>query len=260
MKTWVRNTLAIVCSLLIVGIFAATCTCTYKFNWNKNIFWWSWFGSVWLIDLFVGGYIFYKRNRTDETKTFWLFIMVLLPIVGAILALIFNYKLQTQYTKEDNDHTRLQASIFRAKKSIKIYSNSFFVSNDTFKALNFARWKGARIQLIISIQHRKFKQQLLIYTMQKALENKIELHLTDKDISESFIIIDDTYVISTPKNFNFGNIYTQKIIRLSNELGRYKKTWENDLERTSRYPLERDRINVFKKITFKVINIFYPFF
>ena len=145
MKLWVRNTWAITVSLLIVGIFTTTCVCTYKYHWNLAAFWWSWFGLVWLIDLFVGGYLFYKQNRTDETKTFWLLIMIALPIIGATLALIFNYKLKTEYGKPDNDHSKLQAILFRAKKSIKIYSNSFFASADTFNALNYARWKNVRI-------------------------------------------------------------------------------------------------------------------
>lgn len=260
MRHWLRNTLAICLSLLVVALFATTCIYTYKFSWNKYAFWWAWFAAIWIIDILVGGYIFYKKNRTDETKTFWLFVMVVLPIVGAILALIFNYKLKTQYTKENNDHTKLQAAIFKANESIKIYSNSFFVSNDTFKALNFARWKGIRIQLIISIQKHNFKQQLLIYTMQKALENKIEFYLTDKQITESFIIIDDNYVINTPKNFNFSNIYSLNIISTNDQITRYKKTWDHDLEKASCYPLERDKINAFKKVAFKVINIFYPFF
>ncbi|MCQ3908484.1 MAG: hypothetical protein MJ200_02835 [Mycoplasmoidaceae bacterium] len=65
--------------------------------------------------------------------------MIVLPIVGATLALIFNYKLKTEYGKADNDHSKLQSILFRAKKSIKIYSNSFFASADTFKALNYER-------------------------------------------------------------------------------------------------------------------------
>lgn len=260
MKKWLRNTLAIICSLLIVGIFAITCVCTYKFGWSKAIYWWTWFILVWIVDLFVGGYIFYKHNRTDETKMFWLLIMIVLPIVGAVLALIFNYKLKTEYTKPDNDHTKLQEMIFKARKSIKIYSNSFFVSNDTFKALNFARWKGVKIQLIISIQKSKQKQALLVYNLQKMLEDKMELHMTSKQIVESFVMIDDKELIYTNKNFNFHNLYEQKNIKVETNLNKFQRTWQNDIVRTSIYPLERDKVNGIKRAWFKLINIFYPFF
>lgn len=260
MKKQARITLSIFVSLFVIGIFTATCICTYRYHWSLAAFWWSCFALVWLVDLFVGGYIFYKRNRTDETKTFWLLVMIVLPIIGGLLALIYNFKLKTEYGKPDNDHTMLQALIFRAKTSIKIYSNSFFVSNDTFKALNYARWKGVTIQLVLSIQPRKSKQEFLIYNLQKALENEIELHLTDKEINGSFIIIDDNEIITTEKNFNFNTIYTQKLLKQSKEVSRYLKTWENDLERTSAYPLEKEKINPFKKLWFKIVNIFYPFF
>ncbi|MCQ3908483.1 MAG: hypothetical protein MJ200_02830 [Mycoplasmoidaceae bacterium] len=59
--------------------------------------------------------------------------------------------------------------------------------------------------------------------MQKALENKIELHLTDKQIAESFIIIDDSQVISSKSNFNFVNIYSRKDIVETNEISKYLK-------------------------------------
>ncbi|XQP55149.1 MAG: hypothetical protein ACOQNV_00040 [Mycoplasmoidaceae bacterium] len=260
MKLWVRNTWAITVSLLIVGIFTATCVCTYKYHWSLAAFWWSWFGLVWIIDLFVGGYLFYKRNRTDETKTFWLLVMIALPIVGAALALIFNYRLKTEYGKPDNDHSKLQAMLFRAKKSIKIYSNSFFASADTFNALNYARWKNVKIELIITIQKQKRRQEFLIFCLQKALENKIELHLTDKQIVESFIIVDDELIITSASNFNFVNIYSKHDIKGTTDITRYQRIWKNDLEKTSAYPLERDKISVFKKLKFKLLNIFYPFF
>lgn len=261
MKRWLRNTLAISLSLLVIAIFTVTCVCVYKFNWYGAPFWWTWFALVWLSDLFVGGYIFYKHNRTDETKAFWLLVMIVLPIVGAIIALIFNYKLKTEYGKPDNDHTKLQAMIFKAKKSIKIYTNSFFISKDTVNALNFARWKAVRIELIVSIQKTKTKQDLLIYQLQKALENKIELHMTNKQILESFIMIDDEDVIYTDKNFNFRNIYQYKAIKHSTkDIKRYQKTWETDIITSTLYPLERDQINPFKKAYLKFINIFSPFF
>lgn len=260
MKLWVRNTLAITFSLLVVGIFTSTCICTYKYHWNLAAYWWSWFAVVWLINLFVGGYLFYKPNRTDETKTFWLLIMIILPVIGAILALIFNYKLKTLYGQPNNDHSKLQSALFRAKKSIKIYANSFFASADTFNALNYARWKNVKIQLIITIQKQKSRQDFLIFCLQKALENKIELHLTDKQIVESFIIIDEEQIITTNLNFNFANIYSQQAIKESTDISRYQRIWKNDLEKTSSYPLERDKINVFKKLKFKLLNIFYPFF
>ncbi|MCQ2957161.1 MAG: hypothetical protein MJ233_05065 [Mycoplasmoidaceae bacterium] len=62
-----------------------------------------------------------------------------MPVFGAFVALIYNYKLKTLYSQPNNDHTKLQALIFRAKKSIRLYSDSLFASLDTFKALNFAR-------------------------------------------------------------------------------------------------------------------------
>ena len=135
MKKSTKTALSILLSLLVIGIFASSCVCVYKFNLNKTAFWWSWFGAVWLVDIFVGCYIFYKHNRTDETKAFWLFTMIILPIVGAVIALIYNYKLKTLYSNPDNDHLRLQNEIFKARKSIKVYSDSFLTSSDVFKSM-----------------------------------------------------------------------------------------------------------------------------
>lgn len=247
-------------SLLVIAIFVASCVCVYKFDLNVVAYWWSWFGAVWLIDIFVGGYIFYKHNRTDETKTFWLFIMIIFPIIGAIIALVYNYKLSTLYSNPDNDHLRLQNEIFKAKQTIKIYTNSFLTSSDVFKAINFARWKGVKVQLIISLQEKKWRQSFLIYKLQKELENKIELHFTNKKIIESFVIIDDQLVIKTERNFDFGEIYGQKNFVLDNNAHQYLNTWNVDLERSSLYSMERPKLNPFKNVKYKIINIFYPFF
>ncbi|MCQ2747967.1 MAG: hypothetical protein MJ223_01710 [Mycoplasmoidaceae bacterium] len=65
--------------------------------------------------------------------------MILIPVTGAAIALIFCYKNKLEYEQPDNDRSKLLRAIFTAKKTIKIYSNSFFPSNETYKALNFAR-------------------------------------------------------------------------------------------------------------------------
>lgn len=260
MKSKTITILVIVLTLIAIGIFASSCACVYHFHLNRVAFWWSWLLAVWLINIFVGGYIFYKPNRTDETKMFWLFVMILLPIIGAIWALVYNYKLKTFYTNPDNDHLRLQNEIFKARKSIKIYSNSFLTSADTFKALNFARWKGVAIQLIISIQPKKWKQDFLVYKLQKELENKIELHFTNKQINQSFIIIDDQLILSTHQNFNFAAIYGQKNIILDANIHQYLTIWNNDIERSSLFPSERGTIKPLTRVKYKLINIFYAFF
>lgn len=260
MKTSTRITLAVIFSTLVIGLFTTTCYFTYQYHWNLYAFWWSWFGVIWLVNLFVGGYFFYKKDRTDDTKTFWLFLMVVLPIIGAILAIIFNYKLKSLYSQPDTDHTKLQAIIFRAQKSIKIYTNSFFVSLDTFKALNYARWKGVHIQLIISMQEKKSHQSFLIYKLQRELENQIELHFTNKQIVDSFIIIDDQSVFTTSKNFNFSYICTERNLKPDKNWVKYLNIWKNDILRTSLYPTEKPKLNIFKKTRYKIINIFYPFF
>ena len=260
MKKSAKIALATSLSLLVIGIFVASCVCVYKFDLNVVAYWWSWFGAVWVVDIFVGGYIFYKHNRTDETKTFWLFIMILLPIVGAVIALVYNYKLRTLYSNPDNDHLRLQNEIFKAKQSIKIYTNSFLTSSDIFKAINFARWKGVHIQLIISLQKKRWRQSFLVYKLRKELENKIELHFTNKRISQSFIIIDNELVLSTPYNFDFGTIYGQKNITIDTTVHQYLSLWNADIERSSLYSMERPKLNPFENVKYKIINIFYPFF
>lgn len=260
MRKSTKITLSIVSTVLITAIFVASCTCTYMYHLNTVAFWWSWIAIVWLTDIFVGGYIFYKPNRTDETKIFWLLTMIVIPVSGAAIALIYNYKLKTEYGNPNNDHSILQAAIFRAKKSIKIYSNSFLASADTYKALNFARWKGVDIQLILSLQEKKSKQHFLITKLQKSLEKKIKLNFIDKQIVNSFIIIDDEYVITTEKNFNFRYIYTEKNLVISSSIGQYLSLWDNDLSRTSQYSLKKTALNPILNVTFKIVNIFYPFF
>ncbi len=150
--------------------------------------------------------------------------MIVLPIIGAVIALIFNYKLDAQYDEPDNDHAKLQSAIFKAKKTIKIYSNSFFASTDTFQALNFIVWNGVKIQIIISTPKKKSTQNFLIYQLQKKLEERIELYLTNKEITNSFIIIDDEYVISSPKNFNFKTVYNDKCFSFDENIQKYLTT------------------------------------
>lgn len=260
MKRWLQILLSILAIIIPATVFGLTCAGAYLLNWNLVAFWWSWFGLVWLIDLTIGCYIFYKKNRTDETKTFWLFMIVILPIIGALWALIHNYKLQTRYFEIDNDHTTLQTHIFRARQSIKIYSDSFFVSLDTFKALNYACWKGVNIQLVITQQPTKLRQELLVYNLRKYLEGRIPVYFTSKPINESFIIIDDKDYLATVKNFNFTNIYADKYLTSGHNASKFFSTWEHDLERSSLYTLENERVNPFKKAKLKLVNIFYCFF
>lgn len=260
MKKSNKIVLSILVFVLIVGAFAVTCFFTYKNHWNVVGFWWGWVGATWLIDIFVGCYVFYKKNRTDETKMFWLLVMIVLPIAGAFFALIYNFKLKTEYGKPDNDHTKLQSAIFKAEKSIKIYSNSLFLSNDTYNALNFVTWKGINIQIIVSMQKSKSKQEFLVYKLQKSLEDRIEFFITNKEIESSFIIIDDEWVITTPKNFNFKSIYSEKNLATDSNINKYISTWKNDLDRCSVCSLVKTKISAWKTIKFKLINIFYPFF
>ena len=81
--------------------------------------------------------------------------------------------------------------------------------------------------IILSIQKSKSKQGFLIYCLQKALENRIELFLTEKQIKDSFMIFDDNYVITTPKNFNFRYLYTQEYFAKSDKVNDYLKIWFN---------------------------------
>ncbi len=260
MKKPLRIFLTILAFVVVDGAFASTCACTYIYHWNVTAFWWSWFLIVWLVDVFVGCYIFYKPNRTDETKTFWLFVMVLIPIVGACIALIYNYKLKTLFSQPNNDHTKLQSIIFRARKSIRIYSDSFFVSLDTFKALNYARWKGVKVEIVLSMQEKKSRQDFLIYTLQKYLEKNIDLYFINKQIDESFIVVDNEECLSTTKNFNFRNVYRYKTIVSSDNPNRFINIWNYDWERCSKQSLKKEKINPFINVKYKLINIFYPFF
>lgn len=260
MKKGGKIALSIIVSLLIAAIFATTCAFTYIRNWNTTAFWWSWFGIVWVLDVSIGCYIFYKQNRTDETKAFWLLVMVVLPVIGAFIALIGNSGSKSLYFNPDNDHSRLQEAIFKAKKSIKIYSNSFYVTLDTFKALNFARWKGVDIQIILVEQAKKSRQDFMIENMQKYLESKIRLYVTNREVNETFIIIDDAEVLSTKSNFNFKHIYTEKNIQKQTDVSGYLNQWNKVIEYSNICSLEKKRLPVFKRFKNKIINIFYPFF
>lgn len=260
MKKSSRIVLSVLISVLVIGAFAVTCFFTYKNHWNIVGFWWGWVGATWLIDIFVGCYIFYKNNRTDETKMFWLFVMIVLPIVGAFIGLIYNYKLKTQYGKPDNDHTKLQAAIFKAEKTIKVYSDSLFLSNDTYNALNFVTWKGVHIQIIVSMQKSKSKQEFLIYKLQKSLEDRIEFFITNKEINGSFIIVDDRQIITTDKNFNFKHLYSEKKLVENTNINHYLPIWTNDIDRSSVCSLVKPKISFWKNIKFKLMNIFYPFY
>lgn len=259
MKKSLKITLSILCASVIIGIFVVTCVFTYKYQWNLTAFWWSWFGITWVVDILVGCFIFYRPNRTDETKMFWLLVMVVLPVAGAAIALIYNYKLKTNYAQPNNDHSKLQAAIFQAKESIKVYSDSFLVSEDTFKALNYARWKDVKIQLIVTIQNKKWKQKFLVQKLQKNLDENIQLFITSKEITNSFVIIDDKEVISSKNNFNFNVIYASESIKSDTNVAPYLATWKNDIDRCSFISLKTPKNNIFKNIKFKLINIFYAF-
>lgn len=246
-------------SLLAIGIFATTCTLAYLRHWRLGLFWWSWFIAIWVFDIFVGGSIFYRKNRTDETKTFWLFIMVVLPLVGGIIALIGNSYVKTLYSQPKTDQTKLLGAIFRTRKSIKIYSNSLFISEDTFNALNFVKWKGVTIQVVLSVPKKKRRLNFLIEKLRREFDKPISLCLVNKQITKSFIIFDDDYALTTSKNFNFRHIYSEKNLREETSISQLLSLWNKDIERSSEFSFEESKKTIARRIKFNLTNIFYPF-
>lgn len=256
--------LIIIMGLITTALFVVSCTCVYAYELNIRAFWWTWFAAIWVFDLVGGVYIFYSKRRSDEFKSFWLFILLVLPILGAVIVFCLGQPNQPQFNNPDNNHTLLLSNIYSAKKSIKIYSDSMFWSFDLISALNYASWKKIDITIICNNQHSKSKQKYLCFLFDKCFDKKIKIFFSDRQASHTFMIIDDKDTLVCDKNFNYSNIYQANPIFIDKDPSKYLDEFNFIQIRTSQYMLcegkYTDKYSTIKRIGFAFVNIFYPFF
>lgn len=255
-----RKAWLIICLILLTALFVSSCTCVYIYNLNIKAFWWSWFGSIWILDIIVGAFLFNSRSRTDEARSFWLFVLLILPAYGAIIVLFAGIKKNTEKEGINVNHAILLQAIFSARKSIKIYTNSMFVSYDTFNALMFANFKNIDIQILVSKQPKKYKQNLMLYNFDKFLDKPIKVNITNKQFSNSFIIIDDNEAINVDKNFNFSNIFSGQKLTKTNDVSTYLNQFELELKNSKNFALKQTKPKLGKRIKSGILNIFYLFY
>jgi len=250
---------AVLVALLTLGIIISSIVCTYVFHLNVKALWWSWILIIFILDIVFGLYIFYNSKRADESKVYWLIIIVLVPVVGCVLFMFFGWKTRSYFPESDNNHAKLLHAIFSAKKSIKIYSNTFYPSYDTFNALNFVSYKNVNVELLIASQETKAKQEYLEYKLEQFLDKRIKLYFTNLCAESSFIIIDDKYAYLCPKNFNFKYIYSDKKLVKLDDFEAQKDRYEHDKLRSSLYDYKNAKFSKSKRLKFAIINIFYSF-
>ncbi|MCQ2957162.1 MAG: hypothetical protein MJ233_05070 [Mycoplasmoidaceae bacterium] len=74
------------------------------------------------------------------------------------------------------------------------------------------------------MQEKKSRQDFLVHTLQKYLEQNIDLYFVNKQIEQSFIIIDNEEFLSTEKNFNFSSVYREKLLKYGDNPNRFINT------------------------------------
>lgn len=254
-----KKILAILLTILTVGIITSAITCTYVFKLNEIALWVSLIVISFIQQVIFSLLIFYGQHRHDETKAFWLFIILITPFIGWIWFLLFGLKTNKEFLKSDNNHAKLLNSLFGAKKSIKIYCDKFYPTYDTFNALAYARWKKLDVTVLIKTNSKKSWQKHQEYILNKNLPLPIKVNFSDKEITNSFAIIDDEYVIKCDSNFNFKNIYSCKL-EISNDVSFYKDLYELTLLRSTERIINVEKVSLRKRLKVAIKNIFYPFF
>lgn len=245
--------------ILAISIFASSCACVYLFNLHQVAYWWIWFVVCWVADIVVAGIMFNSKYAPDETKVFWLLIIILVPILGPIITIFVGLRKHSQKGGISENHAILLQTIFSAQKSIKFYTNSFFVSNDTFNALNFCSFKNIRIDICVSRQSKKYKNKLMLYDLDKFLEEKSNVGITTNKITSNFLIIDDKKVLVVEKNFNFRNMFNFNKITQTTNVDKYLKTFNEAYANSVNHKINKHKKMFFVRLRSGFLNIFYPF-
>lgn len=246
--------------ILFVGLFVSTCVCVYLFNWNYVAYWWSWAGILVVSDIVLAIVLYLGKYRTDETKAFWLFILLVIPFFGAIAVLCFGLKYHTEKGGISHNQATLLHALFSAKESIKIYTDSMFVTMETFRAINYARFKGIKLQILVSKQPKKERHNLMLYNFNRFLDREIPISIIDKKLSPSFIVIDDNYVLEAENNFNFKNIYSDQKIKETNIVNSYLKLFNDELANANSFKIDNTTPKLHIRIKYGSKNIFYLFY
>lgn len=258
MKT-ARKVGLVISLILAISIFVSSCVCIYLFNLHEVAYWWIWFIVCWVVDIIVASIMFNTKYASDETKAFWLLIIILLPILGAIIVIFVGFRKRSQKGGISENHAILLQAIFSAQKSIKFYANSFFVSNDTFNALNFCSFKDIKIDICVSKQNKKYKNKLMLYDLDKFLEEKVNLGIISNKITNNFLIIDDKKVLAVEKNFNFKNMFDFNKITQTTNIDKYLKTFKETYGYSVNHKINKTKKRFFVRFRSGFLNIFYPF-
>lgn len=261
MKHWkLRFTISIILSALIIAGLTCTVVFVYKFHLDFKAMWISIVLSIFFIDAVFSLIIFNSKLCSDEIKAFWLFIILLLPPCGFIFWLLIGIKRQSGFDKANSVHVKLLSRIFNAKKSIKIYTNSIFLSNDVIKALNYAAWKKVNVTIVLSINKKTWKQNLSKFDINKFYDPVIDVCFTDKEIDKSFMILDDSTVLLSTTNFNYKYMHSRQKFDIDDSATMYLNTWKKDFLRSSMFKHTQSKPIWTARLKYGIVNIFYPFF
>ncbi len=244
--------------ILAIAIFAISCTLVYLFNLNDIAFWWTWLIVCWVEDIAVASVLFNSKHSPDEAKVFWLLILLILPILGGIIVIFVGLIKRSQKGGISKNHAVVLQNIFQAKKSIKFYCDSFFVSHDTFNALNFCTYKNVKVDICVSKQIKRYKNKLMLYDLDKYLEGEINVGV-HPELKKNFLIIDDKKVLVVEKNFNFKNIFNFNKIIETTDVSKYLDTFKVAYGGSVNHKINKKKKNFFCRLKSGFLNIFYLF-
>jgi len=243
-------------SVIFITLFTVLCVYTYKLNWNKHAFWWPWVGALFLIDLITALVVFNSKHRSDENKSFWLFIILIIPFFGFFIFVGFGHEKNCINGSHPNNALILE-SIFEAKESIIICAKTFFPPYDVFAALNFAANSSKKITLLVSKQNKKYTQELLHHRFEKQLSRRINIYFTEQEILDTFMIFDNQKVLVANHNFNYKNVFSDKHIPIATNVADYKKIFDVYVQAAVLDPCEVIKRPPYKRIALSLANIFY---
>lgn len=257
MKT-TRKVGLVISLILATSIFVSSCVCVYLFKLNDIAFWWTWLIVCWVEDIVVASILFNSKHSPDEAKVFWLLILIILPVLGGIIAIFAGLMKHSQKGGISRNHAMILRNIFEAKKSIKFCCDSFFVSSDTFNALNFCAYKNVKVDICIGKQAKRYKNNLMIYNLDKNLESGINIGIHPQ-IKRNFLIIDDKKVLVAEKNFNFRNIFNFNKIIETNDINEYLGAFKLTYGGSINHKINKGKKKFLRRLKSGFFNIFYLF-
>lgn len=249
-----------VCLIVLTGIFVSSCTCVYIFKLHEVAYWWTVLVVGWAIEIALAIVLFNSKHMPDEAKAFWLLVLLFLPYYGALIISFLAFDRYHQKIGETTNQTLILQHIFKANKSIKIYTNSLFIPLDIIQALNFISFKDVEVQIIVSKQAKNIRNKLMIYNIDKLFEPKVKVGLLNYKTKQNFIIFDEQKVLTTDKNFNFRVIFSTNKIHESLEVKDQLNTFDKELIKTSKHEVKKYKLNITKCFGFAIANIFYLFY